>query len=155
MTFKKADTRSPVVKKPYDRKFPKQKESVFPENSPIDLYMDVIHTKEQTVAAIDFQIGEIIWAKLKGYPHWPAKIKSFPNSKMAVVVWFNDYRVTKMYKAQLYKFLINFDNFSKKFDQTIGLRTAAQETLIYYGNTISKCWIKLFDDFKLKFFFFI
>lgn len=91
-----------------------------------------------TVATVEFQTGEVVWAKIRGYPHWPAKIKSFPSSKMALVVWFNDYRITKMYRTQLHKFLNNFDNFSKKFDQTIGLKTAAQEALIYYGQNIGK-----------------
>lgn len=90
-----------------------------------------------TVAQIEFKIGEIVWAKIKGYAHWPAKIKSFPSSRMAEVIWFNDYRRTKVYKTQLFKFLINFDDFAKKFDDTIGLKTAAQEALICFGNNLN------------------
>lgn len=86
---------------------------------------------------IDFKVGEVVWAKIRGHPHWPAKIKSFSSSKMAIVVWFNDYRVTKIYRTQLFKFLNNFDSFAKNFDNTIGLKTAAQEALMFYGNTLN------------------
>lgn len=99
-------------------------------------------TQEQNVrnviARIDNKIDEVVWAKIKGHTHWPAKIKAFPSSKMAIVVWFNDYRTTKIYRTQLFKFLVHFDEFSKKFDQIIGLETAAQEALIYFGQSLPK-----------------
>lgn len=93
--------------------------------------------EDTTVAKIDFSINEVVWAKIRGYPAWPAKIKSFPNLKTAIVVWFNDYRTTKIYKTQLFKFLPFFDRNSVNFDKTIGLKKAAQEGLIYYGNMMS------------------
>lgn len=43
------------------------------------------------IAPIIFKPGEVVWAKIKGFAHWPAKIKSFPSGKMVIVVWFNDY----------------------------------------------------------------
>lgn len=59
------------------------------------------------------------------------------SGRMVVVVWFNDYRTTKMYRTQLlYKFLNNYDEYSKNFNKTIGLKTAAQEALIYLGTTM-------------------
>lgn len=36
----------------------------------------------------------------------------------------------------MFKFLPNFHKYAEKFDDCIGLKTAAQEGLIYYGNTI-------------------
>lgn len=91
------------------------------------------------ISRIDFRINEVVWAKIKGFAHWPAKIKLFaPNRKMVTVVWFNDYRTTKVYTTQIFKFLQHFDKFAVNFDKTIGLRKAAQEGLIYYGNTIEK-----------------
>lgn len=87
-------------------------------------------TTTMEVAIMDFQIDEVVWAKLRGFVHWPAKVKAFCKN-MIIVVWFNDYRTTKLYKSQLSKFLPNFDEYSKKFDKTVGLKTAAQEALIF------------------------
>lgn len=88
------------------------------------------------MSLLEFKLNEIVWARIKGSPHWPARIISFPSNKMALVRWFNDYRVTKLYRTQLFKFLNNFDQFAKKFPDTVGLETAAREALICYGNDI-------------------
>lgn len=90
-----------------------------------------------TVSTIEFRIGEVVWAKIKGFPAWPAKIKAVASSKMVIVVWFNDYRITKVYKTQLFKFLENFDTNAKNFDNSIGLKVAAQEALMYYGSVLA------------------
>lgn len=86
-----------------------------------------------TIARVDFRIAEIVWAKIRGFNHWPARVKSFPNSKKVLVVWLNDYRITNIYRTQCFKFLVNFEEFAKKIDQSIGLRCAAQEGLILFG----------------------
>lgn len=86
-------------------------------------------TNNLQVAVIDFKIDEIVWAKIKGYPAWPAKVLSFPSNKMVLVQWFNDYRKTKVYRTQLFKFLINFERFSTNFNRSVGLKTAAREAL--------------------------
>lgn len=99
---------------------------------------DIQIASSSTVARIDFKVNEVIWAKIKGHVHWPAKVKCFPSNKMVVVVWFNDYRTTKIYKTQMFKFLQNFDLYAKNFDSTIGLECAAKEALIYYGSNIFK-----------------
>lgn len=91
----------------------------------------------QTVARIEYKINEVVFAKIKGYPHWPAKIKRFDSNKMVTVVWFNDYRTTKIYKTQLSKFLVNFERLASTFDQHIGLKKAAHEGLIYFGCTMN------------------
>lgn len=90
----------------------------------------------QTIARIEFRVGEVVWAKIKGSPHWPAKILTLHSNRRAEVVWFNDYRKTKIYQTQLFKFLIHFDEFAKKFNDTVGLKTAAQEGLMYLGSTM-------------------
>lgn len=95
----------------------------------------VVQPNQYDVVKIEYRIGEVVWAKIKGSPAWPAKIKFFASSRMVVVTWFNDYRTTKIYKTQLFKFLTHFDAFAKNFDSSIGLKTAAQEALIYYGNS--------------------
>lgn len=55
------------------------------------------------------------------------------------MVWLNDYRLTTIYRTQCFKFLSNFDEFAKNFDRTIGLRAAAQEGLILFGNQRFGC----------------
>lgn len=94
--------------------------------------------KALELVKIDFRIGEVVWAKIKGFPCWPAKIKAHHPRNMATVIWFNDYRTTKVFKSQLFPFLKNFDQFAKQFDNSIGLKTAAQEALMYYGSMLQK-----------------
>lgn len=63
------------------------------------------HTNEQcasyenAVAQIEFSIGDVVWAKIKESPHWPAKITAFTSQRMIEVHWFNDYRRTKIYRT--------------------------------------------------------
>lgn len=92
---------------------------------------------ENAVSTINFKVGDIVWAKIKGHPHWPAEIKSMPSERFAVVYWFNDYRTTKISRNQLFTFLSNYDNFSSKFDRTVGLKAAATEALIRLGNNLN------------------
>lgn len=91
-----------------------------------------------TVATIDFRVGEVVWAKIRGYAHWPALIKSMPSNRTAEVTWFNDYRKTKLFRTQLFKFLTHFERFAVRFEDVIGLKTAAQEGLIYYGQQFNR-----------------
>lgn len=84
----------------------------------------------------DFKLNEIIWAEIKGFPGWPAKIIDFPTPKMALVVWYNDHRRTKVFRTQLFKFLNNYDKFAVNFDTHIGLKTAAREALYCLGNSL-------------------
>lgn len=88
------------------------------------------------VARIDFAVGDVVWAKFKGFPHWPARITAFTSKLMVEVFWFNDYRRTRIYRTQLFTFLPHFEEFSLKFDDHIGLRTAAREAMIYFGNSL-------------------
>lgn len=91
---------------------------------------------ENTVCKVQFKVGEIVWARIKGFPAWPAKVIAFPSNKMALVTWFNDYRKTKLYRTQMFKFLLHFDEFAKRFGDSVGLETAAREALISYGQDI-------------------
>lgn len=121
------------------RKFNEPKQATIVEAKP-SVEISVSNTTashSQVLDTISFKINEVVWAKIRGFPHWPAKIKAFSN-KMVVVVWFNDYRTTKLYRSQLYKFLPSFDEFAKKFNDHIGLEKAAKEGLIYFGSTLTK-----------------
>lgn len=84
----------------------------------------------KTIAKFEFKIGEAVWCKLKGSSHWPARIISFDGRRYDVY-WFNDYRQSKVYHSQLFKFEPNIHEFSKKFEKIQGLETAAKEALIY------------------------
>lgn len=95
-----------------------------------------VSTSSLQIAVVHFKVGEIVWAKIKGSPAWPAKILSFPSNKMALVEWFNDYRKTKIYRTQMHKFLVNFDRFAEHFDKSVGLHTAAREALHTFGNSL-------------------
>lgn len=88
------------------------------------------------VANLDWRVGEIIWAKIKGWPTWPGQIKSFPSARMVEVIWLNDYRKTRLYRTQMFKFLNNFDRFAVDFDNVVGLEGAAREGLIKYGESV-------------------
>lgn len=83
-----------------------------------------------TVAVNPFVVGEVIWGKIRGWPHWPAKIVRL-YGRLIEVEWFNDYRTTKLYKSQIFKFYPNYDIFAEKFDTSVGLKTAATDALLY------------------------
>lgn len=97
-------------------------------------------SRTNVVALIDFMPGEVVWAKLRGHPMWPAKIDRIYGTKnqMTEVIWFNDYRRSKLLKSQLCKFHANFDEMSKHFEKHVGLETAAKEALIYVMSTMGK-----------------
>lgn len=92
-------------------------------NFSIDLSNNAITTRE-------FELGEIVWAKLKGSPHWPATVLNVYGSRrqMLEVFWLNDYRTIKINKGQASKFLPNFDKYSQ--NTMIGLQTAIREAKI-------------------------
>lgn len=87
------------------------------------------------IAVIDFREGEVVWAKLRGFPCWPAQIENFFGEKRQTVriKWFNDYRISNVSKNQIFKFYKYFEEFSKPFATHVGLETAAKEALIYLG----------------------
>lgn len=89
-----------------------------------------------TVTNPDFVVKEIIWAKIKGFYHWPAQIDKIITTAAGItmyeIIWFNDYRRSKIYKSQVFKFLENFEQFSNKFDDVVGLKTAAFEAMCTY-----------------------
>lgn len=77
--------------------------------------------------AIRFVISEIVWCKLSGFHHWPAKILRFEGKKI-VVFWYNDYRQSSVFLSQLFPFEKYCLLFSKNV--SIALGTAIKEALI-------------------------
>lgn len=84
----------------------------------------------------DFVLNEIVWAKIRGFVCWPAKIDRVIAANRGatkyVVLWYNDYRRTTVFKSQIFKFLDSFEKFATKFDDVIGLKTAAFEAMYEY-----------------------
>lgn len=87
----------------------------------------------QEVATLHMKVGDIVWAKLSRAPYWPAKIERVYGIKnqMIEVVWFNEYRRSKIHKGQAEDFLLNFKKHVPKFNDFVGLETAAKEATIY------------------------
>lgn len=82
-----------------------------------------------TVSLIQFSMDEVVWAKLKGHPAWPAKIVGFENKRFEIL-WFNDYRRSKVFRSQLFKFNnANVEKFSKA--KNVGVETAIKEAILY------------------------
>lgn len=86
-----------------------------------------------------FQVGEVVWAKLRGHPHWPATIECFHygRTQMVDIVWFNDYRKTKVYLTQLQFFFSYIGTYKPLFEKHVGLQCAVNEALIYIGSKIN------------------
>lgn len=82
------------------------------------------------VATNPFRVDEVIWGKIRGAHHWPAKVLSFKDRRI-FVEWFNDYRTTGLFRSQIYKFGPNFPIFTEKLDDVVGLRGAVEEALRY------------------------
>lgn len=98
-------------------------------------YIDTCPPK--TIAILDFKVGDIVWAKLRGSPPWPAKILNIIPSRNSTIeiYWLNDYRTSKVFKTQIFKFHTNFELFSKNAEHRIGLETAIKEALLYLIST--------------------
>lgn len=93
--------------------------------------------RKNDIALIDFSIDDIVWAKIKGSKHWPARIVEIELQKRTYiykVFWFNDYRTSNVFKSQIFKFQPNFEKFAKKFGSDIRLETAGKEALIYLAS---------------------
>lgn len=85
------------------------------------------------IAQPQFQINEIVWAKLGHFPSWPCKIERLYGirNQMVEVLWFNDFRRSKMHVAKIYKFFDKLEEFSKDADLRVGLNRAIKEAIIY------------------------
>lgn len=95
----------------------------------------------KTVAVAPFALGEVIWGKIRGWPHWPAKVIAIERNRINVE-WFNDYRTSKLYRSQIFKFYPNYDIFSEKFSSSVGLESAAKEALCYIASKLNIKLIK-------------
>lgn len=132
-----------------------------------------MESKPNTVARIDYVVGEIIWAKIKGlflfclHTIWISNrfiiipnIFSFPSKVFNVGQpglkhshrneWFWSFGLMTIGPQKSivrFKFLPHFDEFAQHFDKCVGLKCAAQEALITYGQLFSKLydsWLNFF-----------
>lgn len=82
-----------------------------------------------TISTLPFKVGEVTWGKIRGWPHWPAKIVHiFP--RQFEVVWYNDYRVTKLYRSQVFKFTSNFSIFAEKIRNDGGIERGCRTSYV-------------------------
>lgn len=119
----------------YTQKTSSSKDDNVPKRE--NLMIEPKHESKQLAISIpDFVLNEIVWAKIRGSAPWPARIDRISLTKNGIqvfeIVWYNDYRRSKIYKTQLNKFLENFEKFAPRFDDVIGLRTAAFEAMYEY-----------------------
>lgn len=107
------------------------------EQTPIEAHTNCTKSEKndsnKNVVAHQFSKNEIVWAKIRGSVHWPAKITAI-GQRQFEVYWFNDYRRSKVFRTQIFKFYPNFEKFSVHFTTSVGLETAAKEALIYLAN---------------------
>lgn len=87
------------------------------------------------IARIQFREGDVIWAKIRGSPHWPAKIEEILHGRtqMYKIYWFNDYRRSKVYGTQIQKFFDHFNEHENTIAHHVGLEMAVKEAIIYIG----------------------
>lgn len=107
------------------------------KREPINRIAAKISQSNAVSTMIQFKEGEVIWCKLKGFVHWPARIESITKiggRYSYTVYWFNDYRLSKVFENQLFKFEENFKKFSCNFQNRLGLETASKEALIYIAS---------------------
>lgn len=95
-----------------------------------------------TIAVPEYTLRQIVWGRIKGSVPWPANIdRIITTAKRKLtyeLLWYNDYRRTKVQRHQVFKFLENVDEFAKNFDSTVGLKTAAFEAMYEYRQRINK-----------------
>lgn len=88
------------------------------------------------VAVPEYSIKDIVWCRIKGSCHWPARVERITSTLngnlMYEVFWYNDYRRSKVGRLQIFKFLENFERFAVKFNDVVGLKTAAFEAMYEY-----------------------
>lgn len=103
------------------------------ESSTDDKSIEANSTSSQilTIAKPLWSIDDAIWAKIRGSCHWPARIIKILPKKQFIVEWFNDYRTTRVFASQIYKFAPNIFMFQEKFDLVAGLREAAEEATLH------------------------
>ena len=108
--------------------------SIAPKNPTVALANDLAN-ESMTVANLDFAVNEIVWTKVRGFATWPARIERIITTPagrtMYEIYWFSDYRRSKVFRLQVFKFLENFEKFAMKFDEVVDLKTAFEAMYTY------------------------
>lgn len=86
---------------------------------------------------MSFSLNEVVFAKIRGHSCWPARITAIEGRKFQIQ-WFNDYRFSKVFQTQLFKFGPYYEQFSTKFASNVQLRCAVSEALLSKAHEISK-----------------
>ena len=61
-----------------------------------------------------YEIGEVVWGKIKGYPWWPAVIKEYNNTLIYTIQFYNDNSYAKLST----KFLLKYEENKNKIIET-------------------------------------
>lgn len=123
-----------------DQNVKNEKHSACNDDPKLNIAKENADEKLKQIAVNNYVVGEVVWAKIRGFPAWPARIENIIGGKrlMFRIFWFNDYRNSNVYANQVFKFHSNFEQFSKPFNSHIGLETAAREALMYIASEIKK-----------------
>ena len=95
-----------------------------------------------------FQVGEIVWGKIKGYPYWPSKIIDISSNLIYTIKFYNDNSYAKLSSKFLLKYKENKNKISesnKKNKRLINAIKAADSDLKKLEN---KSWILIIKIFK-------
>ena len=79
-----------------------------------------------------FQVGEIVWGKIKGYPYWPSKIIDISSNLIYTIKFYNDNSYAKLSSKFLLKYKENKNKISesnKKNKRLINAIKAADSDL--------------------------
>ena len=79
-----------------------------------------------------FEIGEIVWGKIKGYPWWPAIITDFSESLIYTIKFYSDNSYAKLSSKYLLKYEENKDKIieaNKKNKKLLGAVKAADSDI--------------------------
>lgn len=98
--------------------------------STITMTKEAKSTGSNALAKLPYSVDEVVFTKLKGFPHWPSKILRLDKNKYEVY-WFKDYRTSMVFHTQIFKFLPNYKEFTTKYSKNLKFMTAVKEAIIF------------------------
>ena len=81
-----------------------------------------------------YEIGEVVWGKIKGYPWWPAVIKDFNNTLIYTIKFYNDNSFAKLSSRFLLKYEENKNKVLEMHKKNKKLLNAIKEAELDINN---------------------
>lgn len=101
--------------------------------------MIVIFLSEMDLVKVVFSVGQVVYAKLKGYPPWPAVITFIPKGrKVAKVLYFNSGQCSELSFAKLTPVHAAKNIELKYLNKNIGFTKAFNEMVLVMGQAEKK-----------------